>query len=95
MLFKYKAIDSANVQREGTVSAASVDAAITAVQKRGYTLISINQIDEGTNLSDLFNLEIALFQSVSNKELVILTRQIATLFAARVAPLRIFQLLSE
>ncbi|MFW6209925.1 MAG: type II secretion system F family protein [Patescibacteria group bacterium] len=94
MLFKYKAIDSGNVQREGTVSANTVDAAITAVQKRGYTLISINQVEEGGSLQDIFNLEISLFQSVSHKEIVILSRQISTLFEAKVSPLRIFQLLA-
>lgn len=94
MLFKYKAIDSGNVQREGTVSANTVDAAITAVQKRGYTLISINQVEEGGGLQDVFNLEISFFQSVSHKEIVILSRQISTLFEAKVSPLRIFQLLA-
>jgi type IV pilus assembly protein PilC len=91
MLFTYKAIDQANVQREGTVEAPSVDAAITAVQKRGYTLISI---DENTEASGFFNIEIELFNRVSNKEVVILSRQIATLFQAQVSPLRIFRLLS-
>jgi hypothetical protein len=32
MLFNYKAIDAANVQREGTVEAPTIDAAISAVQ---------------------------------------------------------------
>src|SRR6056297_1442804 len=91
MLFSYKAIDQANVQREGTVEAPSVDAAITAVQKRGYTLISI---DEKTDGSGFLNVEIELFNRVSNKEVVILSRQIATLFQAQVSPLRIFRLLS-
>jgi type IV pilus assembly protein PilC len=91
MLFSYKAIDQANVQREGTVEAPSVDAAITAVQKRGYTLISI---DENAAGAGVFNIEIELFSRVSNKEIVILSRQIATLFQAQVSPLRIFRLLS-
>jgi type II secretory pathway component PulF len=91
MLFSYKAIDQANVQREGTVEALSVDAAITAVQKRGYTLISI---DENSTGGGMFNIEIELFSRVSNKEIVILSRQIATLFQAQGSPLRIFRLLS-
>jgi len=91
MLFSYKAIDQGNIQREGTVEAPSVDAAITAVQKRGYTLISI---DEKTTSGGIFNMEIEFFNRVSNKEIVILSRQIATLFQAQVSPLRIFRLLS-
>jgi len=91
MLFTYKAIDQANVQREGTVEAPSVDAAITAVQKRGYRLISIDEMSTGAGL---LNIEIDLFNGVSYKEIVILSRQISTLFQAQVSPLRIFRLLS-
>ena len=91
MLFSYVAIDQSNVQREGTVEAPSVDAAITAVQKRGYKLVSI---DEVTTKNQLLNIEISLFNRVSNKDIVILSRQIATLFQAQVSPLRIFSLLS-
>jgi type IV pilus assembly protein PilC len=91
MLFSYKAIDQANVQREGTVEAPSVDAAITAVQKRGYTLVSI---DEVAQAGGFLNMEVELFNRVSNKDIVILSRQIATLFQAQVSPLRIFRLLS-
>jgi type IV pilus assembly protein PilC len=91
MLFNYVAIDSVNAQREGTVDASSVDSAIAAVQKRGYTVISIDPVEEKKNL---FNIEFNFFQGVSNKEIVILSRQIATLFQAHVSPLRIFRLLS-
>lgn len=91
MLFNYVAIDSVNAQREGTVDASSMDSAIAAVQKRGYTVISIEPVEEKKSL---FNIEFNLFQGVSNKEIVILSRQIATLFQAHVSPLRIFRLLS-
>lgn len=91
MLFSYTAIDSGNVQRQGTVEASSIDAAITAVQKRGYTILSIDPIEEK---SGLFNIELNFTRGISNKEIVILSRQIATLFQAHVSPLRIFRLLS-
>ena len=91
MLYNYVAIDNVNAQREGTVDAGNIDAAIAAVQKRGYTVISIDPIVEKKNI---FNIEFNLFQGVSNKEIVILSRQIATLFEAHVSPLRIFRLLS-
>lgn len=90
MLFTYKAIDQANTSREGTVEAASVDAAIATVQKRGYTVISI---DETVEQESIFNFEINWFQGISNKEVVILSRQLATLFDAQVSALRIFRLL--
>lgn len=94
MLFNYKAIDSSNVQREGTVEAVSIDAAISAVQKRGYTLVSIDEAGSSEGLQGLMNIEFTFFQSVSNKDIVILSRQISTLFQAQVSPLRIFRLLS-
>lgn len=91
MLFNYTAIDAQNTQRKGTVDAATVDAAISAVQKRGYTVVSIDEVQPKNGI---FNLEFHLFEGVSNKEIVILSRQIATLFQAHVSPLRIFRLLS-
>lgn len=90
MLFSYKAIDQHNVKREGTAEAANIDAAIAAVQKRGYTVISINPVEEK---QQILNFEIKWFQRVSNKEVVILSRQLATLFDAQVSALRIFRLL--
>lgn len=94
MLFNYKAIDSSNIQREGTVDAATVDAAITAVQKRGYTLISIDEVNGDGSFLSALNVEFTLFNSISYKDIVILSRQISTLFQAQVSPLRIFRLLS-
>jgi type IV pilus assembly protein PilC len=94
MLFKYVAVDKYNEQKEGTVEAATVDSAINAVQKRGYTIISIDPIAESQGFDKIINMEFALFNSVSNKDIVILSRQISTLFQARVSPLRIFRLLS-
>ncbi len=94
MLFKYVAIDKANEQKEGTVEAVTIDSAINAVQQRGYTIMSIDPIEEGGGLQSLLNIEFAIFNSVSNKDVVILSRQISTLFQAHVSPLRIFRLLS-
>lgn len=91
MLFSYKAIDQQNTPREGTVEATNVDAAIATVQKRGYTVISINPMEEKKSL---WNIEIEWFQRITNKEVVIVSRQIATLFEARVSALRIFRLLA-
>ena len=91
MLFEYNAVDSNGISRQGTVEAANVDAAIVTVQQRGYNVVSIDEIHKGF---DLMNIEIDWFQKVSNKEVVILSRQIATLFQAQVSALRVFRLLS-
>jgi len=95
MLFNYVAVDNSNTQREGTVEAVTIDAAISAIQKRGYTVVSIDPEDAGKGgLNDLLNIKFEFFNSVSNKDIVILSRQISTLFQAHVSPLRIFRLLS-
>lgn len=94
MLFKYIALDKANVERQGTVEASTIDAAIDAVQKRGYTVTAIDPVNQEWKFQDLLNLEFTFLNSVSNKDVVILSRQIATLFQAHVSPLRIFRLLS-
>ncbi len=91
MLFTYIAVDANNVQREGTVEAGGIDAAITAVQRRGYTIVSIAPVDES---GGILHINFEFFAGVSNKEIVILSRQVATLFQAHVSPLRIFRLLS-
>lgn len=91
MLFTYKAIDEHNTSREGTVEAANVDAAIMTVQKRGYTVIAIEEVEEK---SSVLNFEITWFQSIKTKEIVILSRQISTLFQAQVSALRVFRLLA-
>lgn len=90
MLFSYKAIDTTGATRDGTVDAISIESAIETVEARGYKIVSVDPID---NSSSLFNIEITWFQRVSNKEVVILSRQIATLFEAQVSALRIFRLL--
>lgn len=92
MLFKYKAIDQRNTSREGTVEAANLDAAIVTVQKQGYTVITIDPFEKGGSLLDI---EFDWFERVTNKEVVILSRQIATLFEAQVSALRIFRLLAS
>lgn len=91
MLFSYKAIDQNNASRSGTVEASNVDAAITAVQKRGYTITTIKPIEEKKSFLDI---EINVLKGISNKDIVILSRQIATLFESQVSALRIFRLLS-
>lgn len=91
MLFNYKAIDQHNTSRDGVVDATNIDAAIATVQKEGYTVISIDPVVEKKNILDI---EINWFKTISHKEIVILSRQISTLFEAQVSALRIFRLLA-
>src|SRR3989338_5854707 len=89
MLFKYKAIDGGGGNKEGEIDAPNRDMAISGLQRRGLVIISIK--DEKENKS-IF--EISFFEKVSNKDVVILSRQIATLFEAQVSALKAFTMLA-
>ncbi len=91
MLFNYKALDKDGHERGGTVEALSMDVAVTTLQRRGLIVSSIEPAAEKSILS----LDIGLFKTVSNKEIVILSRQVATLFEAQVSALRVFRLLAS
>lgn len=90
MLFTYHALEKDGHAREGTIEAPSMDIAVATLQRRE---LIVSSIEPATNKS-LLNFDIALFQHISNKEIVILSRQIATLFEAQVSALRIFRLLA-
>ncbi len=91
MLFKYRALDKDSHEREGTIDAISMDIAVSALQRRELIISSIKPIGKGSILS----MQLKFFQHVSNKEVVILSRQLATLFTAQVSTLRIFRLLAS
>jgi type IV pilus assembly protein PilC len=90
MLFNYKALTGTGEATTGVIDAISVDAAINQLQKRGLVISQIHSPDEKT-LQLKF---LSVFNRVSNKDIVILSRQMATLFTAQVSALRIFKLLS-
>ncbi|MDB5190220.1 MAG: Type secretion system domain, type pilus assembly protein PilC [Parcubacteria group bacterium] len=90
MLFSYHALDQDGHEREGTVEALSMDVAVATLQRRSLIVSSI----EPAAKKSLLTVDISLFKHVSNKDVVILSRQIATLFEAQVSALRIFRLLA-
>ncbi|OGI75617.1 hypothetical protein A3C67_00835 [Candidatus Nomurabacteria bacterium RIFCSPHIGHO2_02_FULL_42_19] len=89
MLFTYKAIDVEGVNKEGEIDAPNHDLAISGLQHRGFIVISIK--DEGEKKS-IFSR--SLFERVSMKDVVLLSRQIATLFDAQVSALKAFRMLA-
>ncbi len=89
MLFVYKVLDQSGNEREGTIDAISEDVAISALQRKGYIISAIRSAEQ----KQLFSFDSSLFERVTNKEIVILSRQIATLFEAQVSALRVFRLL--
>ena len=77
MLFKYKSIDDKGVNKEGDIDAPNRDMAISALQRRGLVIISINETLEKKSF-----LNISFFERVKPKDVVILSCQISTLFEA-------------
>ena len=93
MEFKYEGLDTEGKPVSGVANAASQDAAIVSLQRKGVTITNISQNGKGGLLNAQFH--ISLFNTIKSRDLVILSRQIATLFEAQVSALRVFRLLSE
>ncbi len=91
MIFKYKAITNTGEQRSGTIEAFNADIAINQLQKSGLIISQISSEEDKKLKVPL----LSFFNRISNKDIVILSRQIATLFQAQVSALRIFRLLSD
>jgi len=92
MLFEYKIIDTrTGEQRNGKIDSFSKDSAISSLQARGYTIISIKGEDDKAFWEKDFHFG----SGVSDKELVILTKQLSILFTAQVSALKIFRMMSE
>lgn len=93
MEFKYEGLDQAGKPQSGTVNANTQDAAIDLIQRKGVTITSIAGGEEKGLMQSIGKL--SFFEGVSSRNLVLLSRQIATLFEAQVSALRIFRLLAE
>ncbi|MES2087846.1 MAG: type II secretion system F family protein [Patescibacteria group bacterium] len=90
MLFNYQALDNQSQTVKGSIDAISIDVAISSLQHRGFIISSIAPASGGTGL----NMQINWFNRIKTKDIVLLSRQLATLFQAQVSALRIFRLIS-
>jgi type IV pilus assembly protein PilC len=91
MIFKYKALDTSGNQKEGTIEAVSIEVAISSLQKRNLVLSNIIPIEDKSFLEK----NITFLERISSKDIVILSRQMSTLFEAQVSALRVFELLAS
>lgn len=89
-LFGYKAVDKEGRSADGTIDAVSVDVAVASLQRRGLIVQSIDPVKSGGKLS----MNLSFFERIKTKDVVMLSRQIATLFEAQVSALRAFRLLA-
>ncbi len=90
-LFQYTAFDQTGAERSGTIEAVNADLAINALQRRGLIISKISE--SGAGGSGL-GMRIKLFERVKNDDIVMVSRQITTLFEAQVSALRAFKLLA-
>ncbi len=91
MLFVYNAIDQQGNKKDGTITAISKDVAISSLQRRGFIISEIYESDKGP----VWQMNITWLERVSAKDIVLLSRQLATLFGAQVSALKIFRLLGS
>lgn len=91
MLFNYEVVDEKGQKKVGSIDAINVDVAISSLQRRGLIL---SKIEEANKKGLLMSQNISFLERVSSKDIVILSRQLSTLFEAQVSALRVFRLLS-
>lgn len=89
MLFKYKAIDGNGISKEGEIDVSNRDMAISGLQRRGLVVVSIKEMGESKSI-----FQISFFERVKPKDVVVLSRQISTLFEAQVSALKAFTMLA-
>ncbi|HEU5114403.1 MAG TPA: type II secretion system F family protein [Candidatus Paceibacterota bacterium] len=90
MLFNYNAVDEKGTESKGSIDAISLEVAISSLQRRGLVIKSVNPAEKAS----FFERDLALFSRVTTKEVVVLSRQLATLFEAQVSALRVFRLIA-
>ncbi len=80
MRFKYSVRDEKGMLNVGEIEAATRESAISSLQVQGYYVVSLEEIEKEEWYAFIFD----FFNRVSKKDLVIFTRQFATLLNAHI-----------
>lgn len=91
MLFTYEAITNTGEKKNGTIDASSKDSAISSLQRRGLIVSFVKEEDTKQGILHLSFFE----RKVKMKDVVIMSRQISTLFESQVSALKAFNLLAS
>ncbi len=75
---------------DGVIDTVNMDVAISSLQRRGLVIVSIDPADKKSFLEK----NVPFFSGVPVRDIVVLSRQMATLFDAEVSALRTFRLLA-
>ena len=91
MKFSYQAKTKQGELQSGVVEAFSREAAIDVLQRHGLIILKLNTESEAPTLTR----RIRIFESIKKKEVVIFSRQLSTLFSAKVPLVESLQILSS
>src|SRR3989344_6057963 len=92
MRFTYQARTPEGELRQGLVEAPTIEIAISSLQRKNLIIISVLPEEEKHGA---FGHPLSLFEHVSTKEIVILSRQMATLFQAKVPVVESLKIIAE
>lgn len=91
MLFSYKVITPEGVENTGQIDAINQDAAMGSLQRRGLIVVSLVATEAKRGVLG----KIPFLGRVSQKSIVIMSRQISALFDAQISALKAFTLMAE
>ena len=92
MLFIYDVITNTGEKKSGSIDAGSKDMAIAALQQRGFIVSSVRE-DRGRG--GILSSSVFGKRNIPMRDVVIMSRQMSTLFESQVAALKAFTLLAE
>ncbi len=90
MTFRYEATTPQGETKTGTIESANREIAITSLQRRNFIIVSI----EETEKSGFLSRQLGMLQRIKSRDIVILSRQLSTLFEAKVPVMTSLQLLA-
>ena len=93
MLYQYTATTLEGELKNGSIEASSVDVAISALQARGLVITDIKSAKQEGSMWGILS-SFKFFNKVKHKDVVILSRQLATLFEAKIAVMDSLRLLA-
>ena len=97
MLYHYSWLNDNGNKEEADVEATSLDAAIVLIQNMGLkTVLEVKEkVDKENNIITAVTHSKFFQQKITSKDIVLFSRQVATLFEAGVSALRAFRLLAQ
>lgn len=93
MLYEYTAATIEGETKSGSIEASSIDVAVSALQSRNLIITDIRPASRNESVLGALK-NIKFFNRVKNKDVVVLSRQLATLFEAKMPVLDSLKLLS-